>query len=81
MAKVATIVVNLPEGWNDIKLPPQAKAILASLENKEYSVAEMSKHIKALAESGDLVTGQRPWRIFQYYRAKFIENGFIKLLA
>jgi len=79
MAKLTKIVVNLPEDWKSVKLPPQAVAILETLENRDYSVSEMVAHIKAIAENGTLETTQRPYRIFQYYRAKYIENNFMKL--
>tara|TARA_R100000458_G_scaffold46786_1_gene45380 strand:- start:262 stop:504 length:243 start_codon:yes stop_codon:yes gene_type:complete len=75
------IVVSLPDSFDGIKLPPQAIAILKTLENREYTVAEMVAHINSIAQAGELETRQKPWRIFQYYRAKFIENGFVKLEA
>ena len=66
MAKLTKIVVNLPEDWKSVKLPPQAVAILETLENREYSVSEMVAHIKSIAEAGTLETTLRPYSIFQY---------------
>lgn len=65
-------------------LPPQAvicaKIIARECENDESSVKE-SRLREAMTEAhdiGELVTGQDPWRIFSYYRARLVEDGLIQ---
>lgn len=65
-------------------LPPQAvicaKIVARECENDECCVKE-SRLREAMTEAhdtGELITGQDPWRIFSYYRARLVESGIIK---
>jgi hypothetical protein len=71
---------NKEEGFK--KLPPQARTcleIMARADKKEFSSDALKKLIEA--HGSELKTRQEPWRIFQYYRNKLKNQGFIEAKA
>jgi hypothetical protein len=65
---------------DDSLLPKQASDIVKHIELDVWidETLLMTK-VNELAESGKLQTKQKPWRIFQYYRAKMINQGIVKM--
>ena len=65
---------------DDSLLPKQASDIVKHIELDVWidETLLMTK-VNELAESGKLQTKQKPWRIFQYYRAKMIIQGIVKM--
>tara|TARA_Y100001958_G_C21016614_1_gene394707 strand:+ start:155 stop:685 length:531 start_codon:yes stop_codon:yes gene_type:complete len=65
---------------DDSLLPKQASDIVKHIELDVWidETLLMTK-VNELAESGKLKTKQKPWRIFQYYRAKMINQGIVKM--
>lgn len=65
---------------NAKKLPRQAKAcmrILSRYKDKNFSEETARKLIEESAT--ELQTKQDPWRIFQYYRARLMSEGLLKM--
>lgn len=63
-------------------LPPQAKTCLEIMGRggkKEYGEKELRELIEKHAQ--DLKTTQPPWRIFQYYRKRLVDESFVKTAA
>ena len=72
----------IPSDFENQKMTPQVYQILSAVSESgvsEYSESELKTFIEKLAESGKLKTGQKPWRIFQYYRAQMINAGICKM--
>lgn len=61
-------------------LPPQAQTclhIMAKGGKNEYPEADLKELVAK--NSKELETVQEPWRIFQYYRGRLQEEGFLKV--
>lgn len=74
------VLVNDPVVIDGKKLPRQAKVcakIFARNSEKNFSEDVAKKLINDGA--AEIVTRQDPWRIFQYYRARLIAEGLIKM--
>ena len=72
----------IPSDFENQKMTPQVYQILSAISESgvsEYSESELKTFIEKLAESGKLKTGQKPWRIFQYYRAQMQGAGIVKM--
>lgn len=60
--------------------PKQARIILDALNRQESPYlleADLMKLMNHLVAQGKLKTKQDSWRIFQYYRPQFIDNGLL----
>ena len=65
---------------DDSLLPKQASDIVKHIELDVWiDETSLVTQVNDLAESGKLQTKQKPWRIFQYYRAKMINQGIVKM--
>ena len=63
-------------------LPKQAVSILtgfSQMNGQELPEEKVQAFVQTLADTGELKTKQDPWRIFQYYRAKMISSGYLKM--
>ena len=72
----------IPSDFENQKMTPQVYQILSGISESgvsEYSETELKTFVQKLANDGKLKTGQKPWRIFQYYRAQMINAGSCKL--
>ncbi len=72
----------IPSDFENQKMTPQVYQILSGISESgvsEYSETELKTFVQKLANDGKLKTGQKPWRIFQYYRAQMINAGICKM--
>ena len=72
----------IPSDFENQKMTPQVYQILSGISESgvsEYSETELKNFVQKLADDGKLKTGQKPWRIFQYYRAQMINAGICKM--
>lgn len=69
-------VKDLGEGTGFSKLPPQAKTVLGWIQD-EGPVSEEKLREIAAQRAEELKTKQDPWRIFQYYRPRLINEDFL----
>jgi|TARA_R100001530_G_scaffold42686_2_gene32517 hypothetical protein len=72
----------IPSDFENQKMTPQVYQILSGISESgvsEYSETELKTFVQKLADDGKLKTGQKPWRIFQYYRAQMINAGICKM--
>ena len=72
----------IPSDFENQKMTPQVYQILSGISESgvsEYSETELKNFVQKLAADGRLKTGQKPWRIFQYYRAQMINAGICKM--
>ena len=72
----------IPSDFENQKMTPQMYQILSGISESgvsEYSETELKTFVQKLANDGKLKTGQKPWRIFQYYRAQMINAGICKM--
>ena len=62
-------------------LPKQAISILSNLSGDLTNIPEsdLKDQVSQLAADGTLSTKQDPWRIFQYYRSKMINHGYVTM--
>jgi len=70
--------VNIPESLENIRLAPQAIAVVGViLEQEKPEITEVEIFTAVGAAKDQLGSKQTPWRVFQYYKKAIIEAGFI----
>jgi len=65
------------DGNLDAVLPPQAIALLEVLFNEDQDTWTEKALFDLLSVHTEISEKQSPWKIWQYYRKRLIEQGFI----
>lgn len=72
----------LDESTLSEKLTPQILQIFSVIlksGNSEFAEADLKKLVESAKKDGVLKTRQSSWRIFSYYRANMISDGFLQM--
>ena len=72
----------LDESTLSEKLTPQILQIFSVIlksGNSEFAEADLKKLVESAKKDGVLKTRQSSWRIFSYYRANMISDGFLNM--
>tara|TARA_R100000306_G_scaffold40506_1_gene39741 strand:+ start:740 stop:1042 length:303 start_codon:yes stop_codon:yes gene_type:complete len=72
----------LDESTLSEKLTPQILQIFSVIlksGNSEFAEADLKKLVESAKKDGVLKTRQSSWRIFSYYRANMISDGFLTM--
>ena len=72
----------LDESTLSEKLTPQILQIFSVIlksGNSEFAEADLKKLVESAKKDGFLKTRQSSWRIFSYYRANMISDGFLTM--
>ena len=72
----------LDESTLSEKLTPQILQIFSVIlksGNSEIAEADLKKLVESAKKDGVLKTRQSSWRIFSYYRANMISDGFLTM--
>ena len=72
----------LDESTLSEKLTPQILQIFSVIlksGNSEFAEADLKKLVESAKKDGVLKTRQSSWRIFSYYRANMISDGFLHM--
>lgn len=67
--------------WTEVKLPKQARNIIAEVIDAEvsaYTVKEMDDFCRHINARGKLKTKQDPFRIFRYYAPVYYDHGWLQ---
>tara|TARA_R100000234_G_scaffold46829_1_gene28012 strand:- start:27142 stop:27486 length:345 start_codon:yes stop_codon:yes gene_type:complete len=65
----------------NVKMTPQIKQILQRVVEggtTQFTEAELKTFIDDIASDGYLVTRQKPWRIWSYYKNDMIGNDYVR---
>jgi len=72
----------LDESTLSEKLTPkilQIFSVILKSGNSEFAEADLKKLVESAKKDGVLKTRQSSWRIFSYYRANMISDGFLTM--
>ena len=72
----------LDESTLSEKLTPQILQIFGAILKSgvsEFAEADLKKLVESAKKDGVLKTRQSSWRIFSYYRANMISDGFLNM--
>ena len=57
----------------------QIFSVILKSGNSEFAEADLKKLVESAKKDGVLKTRQSSWRIFSYYRANMISDGFLTM--